>query len=340
MSLKIVTKYFSQKEWNDIVSQFDDLNLIQLWEYGEAKFNINRWGVVRHIFRNNTETVGAAQAVVKKIPLFGKGLVWINRAPLWIKRGKKSNLAVLQEMINELRKYWVEKKGMYLRIAPTLQEDERNTILMVNCGYAFVPMSNWISAELDLTQPEKDLRMQLKQKWRNCLNKAEKLGITYEIGSSISLTDRLLSDYNKLLGNQKFKTAVTPEFLEYIQNILPENRKMMILQGKHGQESLGSILISIYGDCAEYIVGAVNSKGKRVNAGQFLLWNAICEMKKMGLRRFDVGGKHPEKTPKGVLHFKAGLGGKSYRMVGEFETFKGLIGKALKRVIEYKTSQK
>ena len=94
---------------------------------------------------------------------------------------------------------------------------------------------------------------------------------------------------------------MSPEFILTLQNLLPEKDKMWVLSAKHQDTNLGSILIAGYGNKAEYIAGAVNDRGKKSNTSQFLLWNAVCEMKRRGFKWFDVGGAHPEITPKGIL---------------------------------------
>ena len=41
--LKLVKQEFSQKEWFDIIVKFQDLSLMQLWEYAQAKTAISSW---------------------------------------------------------------------------------------------------------------------------------------------------------------------------------------------------------------------------------------------------------------------------------------------------------
>ena len=65
---------FGQEEWNDVVSAFDDLSLMQTWEYGEAKAKIGPWKVWRAVFCQDDEVVGAAQATIHTIPFLNRGL--------------------------------------------------------------------------------------------------------------------------------------------------------------------------------------------------------------------------------------------------------------------------
>ena len=48
--MKIVTGPFSQGEWNSIVENFADLNLLQTWEYAEASSQTRALDVSRLLF--------------------------------------------------------------------------------------------------------------------------------------------------------------------------------------------------------------------------------------------------------------------------------------------------
>lgn len=329
MQLRLETKDYSQNEWHQIASQFDDLSLIQTWEYGEAKSRTGGWGVVRHIFLQGREVIGAAQAVIKRVPLFNQGLVWINRAPLFQRSGVDPDFILLQEMLKALRQYWVDQRKMYLRVAPPVDE-------MTSTPLHLIPNSQWMSAVIDLTRSPEQLRYGLDKKWRNCLTKAEKSGLTYESGTDEVHMSELIEDYRALIARKDF-SSVTPEFLLVLQTILPPDRKMVVLRGRRGAERLGSILIARYGDTAEYLIGAVSIPGRLLNAGQFLLWNAMVQMRRMGLRRFDLGGMHPEKTPKGIFHFKQGVCGVPYTLVGEFDAAGGLIARGIKLMAKFRS---
>lgn len=326
-----------QREWYKIISKFEDISLIQLWEYNQAKVSLGQGRVMQHFFWKKNEIVGAAQGIIRTIPFCKRGLVWINRAPLWRKIGEKENVALLEKMLKELRKYWVDRKRMYLRIAPSLLDSEEYQIILKKAGYSLCsPCFKWTSARINLTRPEQDLRKGLKQKWRNCLNKAERFGLSFEFGNSLELISELIFDYKKRLQNKNSKASISPEFISILQNLLPDEKKMWVFAGRYNGEKLGSILIVPYGDVCEYIVGAVNDIGKKYNAGQFLLWHAICKMKKLGCRWFDVGGADPERTPYGIFHFKEGLNGMPYRLIGEWEVANSFTQKLIKRFVEFR----
>lgn len=330
------TRNFTQEEWRVVVSQFEDLSLIQTWEYGQAKVLLGGWRVVRHVWYNGDVVVGAAQAMVKTMPFFEKGLVWINRAPLWQKKNAQHDANLFREILEMLVRYWAKERGMYLRIAPSVNDNEDYRAFVRNAGLCERKNSQWASVILDITKSADILRAGLDKKWRNCLAKAEKSGLTCSTGTDVVYMEELIRDYRGLLDRKQF-SSVTPEFILHLQQTLPEDRKMLVLCARKGNQKLGSILIACYGDTAEYLVGAVGHEGRVENVGQFLLWRAILAMRQAGIKHFDLGGVHPEKTPKGILHFKQGMGGTPYRLVGEFDAAGGLIARGIKLMVQYRS---
>ena len=320
--MRLVVKSSSQEEWSAIVSEFQDLSLVQTWEYAEAKTRTGPWEAWRALVVQGDCVIGAVQSLVRKIPLIGGGLVWINRGPLWRRSGDEDPV-LLRALMEELRLYWVCDHGMYLRIAPALHEGDSGSSSLEGSGYRLADGSpGWASARLDLFLTIESLRNQLDQKWRNCLNKAERLGITVDSGTD-SEFGNVLSSYERLLQERKYQTSVTPQLLSRLQSLLPVERKLLAFVGRQGGEELGGILIAKYGETCEYLVGAMNEAGRSTNAGNLMLWQSICYAKSIGCRWFDLGGLDRKRTPEGILDFKRGLGGASYRLVPELEAHDG-----------------
>lgn len=329
---------FGQDEWDDIVSDIDALSLMQTWEFGEAKALTGPWKVSRAVFQKGEETVGAAQAMIRTVPFLNRGLVWVNRAP-FLKNSGMAQSDVYIDMLRELKKYWVDEKKMYLRIAPPLMASYENYAIFEKAGYLRATETDgWASEIVDLTRSTEELRKGLQQKWRNCLNKAERLEVICETGSSDVLMDELLNDYKVLSENVGFRTNLSPEFVKTIQNLLPDSQKMLVFAGRQDGEKLGSILIATYSDTCMYLIGATNNAGRKVNVNHYLIWNAVCAIKKRGYRWFDLGGAHPDNTPPGILHFKRGLRGEQYQLMGEVEAYQdGFLNRMIRKRIAART---
>ena len=300
---------FSQDTWENLVSQFDGLSLLQSWEYAEAKAQTGSWAVERGIFSVDGKTIGAAQAMVRALPVIGGGLVWINRGPLW-----HSAEAPFADLVAALKSTYVDQRGFYLRIAPPLPEED-----LVQSVATLANEPGWASAMLNLSPSVEDLRQGLKQKWRNGLNKAERSGFEVEEGTDDALFTAFLEAHTEFSDAKGFATGVTPDFLRNLNDLSREDGKLYTLVARLDGKVVGSALIAHYGDTGEYLAGNTTDDGRRLNAGQLLLWRAVEALKQQGIRQFDVGGMDEILTPKGIYRFKEGLGGTPYRLAPELE---------------------
>jgi hypothetical protein len=273
--------------------------------------------------------------MVRVLPLLGRVVVWINRGPLWRRRQEEPKVSLLSNMLIELRRYWVEGRGMYLLIAPPLYREEAFPSQFPPLGFASVKGANgWASARLDLSLPLEELRRLLHPKWRNCLKKAERLGLVSESGSNDQIFLEVMTCYKKMLEQKGYESSLTPALIHQWQTFLDEDRKLWGLIGKRGGEGLGAILIARFGNTCEYLIGAINPAGRSTNVNYLLLWQAISHMKELGYRWFDLGGMHPQSTPAGILHFKSGLGGSPYMLAGEVEAYSNnILVKTIRRFI-------
>jgi len=305
-------------EWAAVVSRFKDLSLLQTWEYGEASQKIDFWRAERMIFRDGERIIGAAQALTRTVPVVGGGVAWVNRGPLW-RRPEGSDPKTLSEIMKAMRRYWVDRRGLYLRVAPPLKADNKGFELFPPSGYTSSHEGRgWSSARLDLSGPVEATRAKLDKRWRNSLSSAERGGLVLGSNPTASF-DLTLEQFRKLLGRKAYPTTVTPAFLRCLKECSGPGLSLYAFSTDKEGRFIGGIMIVRYGDVAEYLVSAIDAVGRTANAGQFLLWKAVCRMKEAGCRWFDLGGTDPDATPPGVLRFKSGLNPEPYTYVGEFE---------------------
>ena len=194
---------FSAEDWNRLAGGLSGFSLMQCWEWGEAKARTGAWRVERGTLGLDGHAVGAFQALVRRLPggLPG-GLAWINRAPLWRTDG---GAAALSDMMEALRRHYAEERGLYLRLAPARDESEAE-----DGGLTLAGVEGWASAVLDLSRPVEDLRLGLRQKWRNALNKAERPGLEVRTGRDAGLFAEFLDGYRHMTRERGFATSVTP----------------------------------------------------------------------------------------------------------------------------------
>ena len=332
--MKIVPGPFSQPEWNSVVETFADLSLLQTWEYAEASSRTRGLEISRLFFEVDGNIVGAAQAFVRPMPFIKGGAAVINRGPLW--RQNSADRSRLAAILAALRAYWVERQGMYLRVSPAIPSGEIPDSLFHEAGYQSAEFGRpWVSARLDLSKATGTLRRSLRNNWAAALKKAETAGITIACGFEEELFDEIRNGLEEMRKHRAFDSTVTPAFLAAFQASADQRHKLWSLTAEYKGRSLGGIAMARYGSVCEYLVAAVNDEGKRLNAGQLLLWSAALSAKDRGYRWLDLGGMDPKGTPKGILYFKAGLNPKPYSYAADFEAYlPGFINKAIRWKVE------
>ena len=105
------------------------------------------------------------------------------------------------------------------------------------------------------------------------------------------------------------------------RNVRPDD--MLVLRAQTaggtggGHDSVAGILLARHGDAATYLIGWNGDDGRRLKANNRLLWQAVVELPRLGVRWLDLGGIDERLTP-GIAAFKRGMNGEEYRLAGDF----------------------
>ncbi|OHB47481.1 MAG: hypothetical protein A2106_05265 [Planctomycetes bacterium GWF2_40_8] len=315
--MKIVTVE-NKSEWNDLLLRCKHVSILQTWEYGEAKQNVEGVIPIRNIITDGVKPIGIVQTLVRKIPLF-RGIARINRGPLILPEYHRSHLDPFLQILKLLHDHWVKWERMVLLIAPNIQKNEIDCVKLQELGYDATNNNAWESILVDLSLDEVALRKNLHQKWRNLLNKAEKINLELEIANSVEGLSFLMSRYNQMMTEKNF-SGPSEKLIKEIKNVTLDESSVQVMFAVKNSVRIGGVLVLGYIDTCHYLVGWNSTEGKIFQSNYFLLWQAMLIFKKMGYRWFDLGGINEKLTP-GITHFKRGLGGNEYVLIGEFEAF-------------------
>jgi hypothetical protein len=327
-----------KNEWYKIIDQFSDTNIYQTWSYDAIR--CGEKNISHLVLRSKDKIIAAAQARIARIPIFGLGAAYVRWGPLWQLRNQTADASAFRFALRALRNEYVCRRGLILRIFPVLYDDNTNlyTDMLADEGYTPVrEEERGRTLILDINLPIDDVRKQMDQKWRNCLNKAERNRLEVIEGTDDSLFAEFIGIYQDLLRRKKFPEPNDINEFRMIQRELPPELKMKIfLCRSNGVNSAGGIY-SAAGETGIYLFGATNDQGM-TNKGSYLLqWKAIQWMKNSGCRSFNLNGINPLKNP-GSYHFKAGLSGRSGKDVyylGRFDCYSGGINAALARTADF-----
>jgi hypothetical protein len=326
MSEMLHVKEVSLEQWDSHWQQVPKTNLLQSWQYGEAKERAEGWRAMRFLISENSGHPAAlAQMLTRSLPLLG-GIARLNRGPLLLdefpedqamERGLEALRALLKEA--RRRRWWV------VQIAPELPDIETVLMGLRRMGLRRRPEPAFASGRLALGVDDKSLLMGLNGKWRNCMRKGERLGVSvsHHEGSGPE-QDLLIGSYAELQRSKDFEGI--PATL--IRSLAVQQGKawqfnLFIARAENtadSEEPIGMLVSVRHGDTATYVIGSTNERGRQMQANSVLLWQAILHAKRFGCAWFDIGGLSTV-TAKGVAEFKRGLNAVPYALVGEWRWY-------------------
>lgn len=303
-----IDRITDEDRWQSLFQKAGQKYMTQAWAFGEARRATN-WTPVRLAFARENETVAICQVLTKTfcgVPLAAR----INLGPLFLEGHADQAL----DIFRAIRRHWrLPRRGM-LFMAPALPYAPENLQHLRSIG--FRPRSNyrWESSRLDLTADESVLRKSLLPKWRNQLRKSERSDLRFvaanDFGDVSWIVERSAED-----ATEKGFRGPGSKFLLHLFKASPDDFK--VYRAEHEGRPVAGIVAFKFQDAAHYYVGWNGPEGRRLNAGNFLLWNAALHLKQQGCDQFDLGG-HGAKGSSGISDFKLGMNGRSYQLLGEF----------------------
>ena len=310
-------------EWQSHIEKCQKINILQYWQYGEAKEQSSNWKAKRFIISDDEgKVVAITQLLTRTFPIIG-GIARMNRGPLLLgslNHEMAENIAL--NVVTALLKEAKRRRWWLIQIAPEILDGESARQYLQGNGLKKIPITHSASGLLSLESNEDALMKSLKGKWRNCLRKGLKLGvsITKKEGNSDELVT-LLKSYHNLQNDQGF-SGLPDDLITALAQQEGKNWQftLYIANNELNQninESIGMLVAVRHGDTVTYMIGYTNDVGRKFQANYVLLWSAILHSKEIGCKWFDIGGLNTS-TPQGIAHFKQGVNSELYSLIGEW----------------------
>lgn len=317
-----------RESWYQLMSHFLDANLYQAWSYDMVRYG--RRGVVHLVLRKGDSVVAAAQARIVRLPVLKTGIAYIMWGPMWQLTAAPENVEVFRQVVRALRNEFSWRRGLVLRLYPLAFREQYEDLKQI------FQEEGYRSAEdgrvkrtliLDLSPSLEEIRANLDQKWRNCLNRAEKNGLELIVGEDGRLFDEIAKIYWEMVRRKSLIEHSDINHLKMVQRDLPSNLKLkVILCRLNGETCVGGIFSAI-GAAGVYLVGATSDAGMKTNGSYIVQWAFVKWLKENGFLYYDLNGVNPETNP-GTYHFKRGLAGKHGREVeflGRFQVADSIL---------------
>lgn len=292
-------------EWDALVASCPDPHLPQSFAYGEGKAATG-WTVGRMLLLADGRPV--ALATVLELRRFGIRLMnRINRGPLFL---TDAPVELMTKVYAALRRRWRP-----LLIAPAMPAGVSSRKILRTAGYVLRHERSWRSGRIDLTKSEDELWAGFTSGFRNRARNAEKGGARLRLAVDDASFEWMLARHEQNMAEKGF-SAASPALLRALRRTAPED--VLVFQLVHGGTPVAGMSVVRFGQVAEYHIGWFGSDGRKLNAGNFLMWHAMREMKRRGARTFDVGGLKPGD---GYTRFKRMMNPVEYELAGEWMSF-------------------
>ncbi|MDT3694861.1 MAG: peptidoglycan bridge formation glycyltransferase FemA/FemB family protein [Ignavibacterium sp.] len=320
--------------WHASLREFEDANIYQTWNFASIVQNEKR---VKHLaLYLNQNLISLVTVRIRTVPFLNRGIAYILNGPVWQKRNQEINIQILADIFVALREEFVVKQQLVLRIQPFIFSDMvPNLDFVENLGFnRLKKIRRYQTLVLYLDKEFDEIRKNLKQKWRNCLNQSERNDLEIEEGNNQQLYNIFLGIYDQMIARKKFKEYIDPYKMGEANEALDDEYKKIIFIAYKDKLPVAGIVGSIIGNTGIYLLGASNEVGMKTKASYLLQWEMIKWLKQKGCQRYDLGGINKDDNP-GGYHFKSGITDQEVLGMGTFESYNNRLSKNITSIGEF-----
>lgn len=241
---------------------------------------------------------------------------------------------------DEIKEIAKAEKCVFVRFRPQLFATTENKKLIEQTGSHAAPfhLHAQNTVILDLTKSEDDLLGEMRRQTRYEVRRAGKLELVVKKGNSEELFKEFHNIQVETARRQNFIPPNADEleayheiFKDHAMIYYVETSKNLTVDGKKVIEGepqgeyipagtkINYGLFIDYGDEVEYFEAASTEYGHTVPGAYAMLWQAMCDYKEKGIKRFNLWGIAPPNQPNHryakVTTFKTGFGGEQVEFI-------------------------
>ena len=324
-----------RETWNEILALFSDASLYQTWDYDAVRCGVRNLSHL--VLKHDDEIVAVAQARLAGMPGLRLGAAYVRWAPLWRRGDRSDDSNTFRMAIRALRNEFVCRRGLVLRIFPLALSGNDSLSADILTEELFDRVPNECRQQtllVNIEGPLDEIKKNFNQKWRNCLNHAERNQLVITQGTDDALFEDFIPLYRQLVTRKGFTEPNDINEFKAIQRSLPESLKMGIFLCSEAGTLTGGAICSAVGNTGLYLFGATSDHGLKNKGAYVLQWHALQWMKDQGCKYYNLNGINPLTNP-GSYHFKVGLAGKcgqELRYLGRFDCYRGVGQRVIVRL--------
>lgn len=295
-----IQKCGDKEQWDEYVLD-NGGHPLQLWGWGQVKAG-HGWVAERVFAYQDDRIVGAAQVLIRKLPLPFRSFAYVPRGPIGDVEYQAEFLDALATMVKR------DYRSVALSIEPN--------------AFTFEKPAGWqrstnkvLPAEtilLDLKKSESDLLAVMAKKTRQYIRKSAAEGIEIRQVRNREDIDACLRIYRQTAERAGFNLHNDQYYLD-VYHLLGDHSPIFAayLDGS----PIAFLWTAISETTAYELYGGMNEDGQRLRANYALKWYVIRKVKEWGLTQYDFGGL----VVGGVSNFKQGWAEEETLFAGTFD---------------------
>lgn len=264
--------------------------------------------------RTYSVSVGEGRFLAIRYPLpLGKNYMYVPRV-------KIAATATFGELIEKCRRIAAEEKSVFIKIEP---DSETNPNLDFKaCGFKRVEsLQPTNTLVIDLSKNEEMLFKNMEHDTRYAIKTAEKRGVSIEKSDGIGRDNAFAEFWPMFLETNRRQSisSYDKRYYEELSKIDGEIKTEIFLAKLENSYIAGAIILH-YKDTATYLYAASRSGYGKYNAPSLIIWRAMLDAKKKGLKYFDFWGISDVKSKwAGFTAFKRSFDGQEVKYPGGFD---------------------
>ncbi len=289
-------------EWDEYV-QANLGHPLQLWGWGDVK-SAHGWTADRVFVLDDDSIIGAVQILTRKLPSVFKAFSYIPRGPVG-DRAKSDR--VLDSAADFVRNKY---HSVAVSVDPEWASDDqtpkgwrktKNTILIAD------------TVLLDLTKTEDELLAVIDRKRRYDIRKSTKDITSLRVAVSDPDIEAILDLYDDTARRAGFDLHGR----QYYRDIHAMLGDASVIAAAYDEKSrpIAFVWLAVSDRIAFELYGGINESGHKLRANYGLKWWAITEMKRRGVKSYDINGLLND----GINSFKLSFTDRPTHYIGTLE---------------------
>lgn len=318
---------FTEKEWKNIQKTYPEANFLQSPAYGKMnellgdKVLIDDFGGKGHALMIVRD---AKRGRYLEIPC-GPLIDW-------------DDSHTVDQVFKHIRQIASDEKCVFVRMRPQLLASAENIRKLEQLGMKKSPMH--LAAEhtvmIDLTANEDEMLARMRRQTRYEVRRAKKLGIKVEKSNS----EEIFKEFRAVQAETARRQNFIPPSLKMIMAEREAFGKDIEIYVAKTEDSKAIAYGMIIDDGREgaYYEAASTDLNRKLPGAYALLWQAMKDLKKKGVIRFNLWGIAPPGQPghryAGVTTFKTGFGGEVIESVPAHDLVISKVGYMKDLIVE------